>query len=193
MTSTTLEWKSDQTLAIGKGATVQQFVASLGSDKLEISVAPWGEGQLKVNGREIAHVDYAKDRRQAFRELDLIAGRYLSGDFVTTDKERRPSKIPSVKAKLLEGKKGLIVGIANENSIAWGCAKAFRALGSELAITYLNDKAKKYARRHPLRHAAARALRRHGYLPRVLRSLQTTKDEVDTLAESMVKAREFFA
>ena len=36
------------------------------------------------------HVDYAKNRRQAFRELDLIAGRYLSGDFETTDKERRP-------------------------------------------------------------------------------------------------------
>ena len=36
--------------------------------------------------------------------------------------------IPAVKAKLLEGKKGLIVGIANENSIAWGCASAFRAL-----------------------------------------------------------------
>jgi enoyl-[acyl-carrier-protein] reductase (NADH) len=34
--------------------------------------------------------------------------------------------IPTVKAKLLDGKKGLIVGIANENSIAWGCAKAFR-------------------------------------------------------------------
>lgn len=71
MTSTTLEWKTDQTVAVGKGATVQQFVASLGADKLEINVAPWGEGQLKVNGREIAHVDYAKDRRQAFRELDL--------------------------------------------------------------------------------------------------------------------------
>ena len=70
--------------------------------------------------------------------------RYLSGDFATTGKERRPSRIPSVKAKLLEGKKGLIVGIANENSIAWGCAKAFRALGSDLAVTYLNDKAKKY-------------------------------------------------
>jgi enoyl-[acyl-carrier protein] reductase I len=52
--------------------------------------------------------------------------------------------IPSVKAKLLEGKRGLIVGIANENSIAWGCAKAFRAFGAELAVTYLNDKAKKY-------------------------------------------------
>jgi enoyl-[acyl-carrier-protein] reductase (NADH) len=49
--------------------------------------------------------------------------------------------IPVVKAKLLEGKKGLIVGIANENSIAWGCAKAFRAFGAELAVTYLNDKA----------------------------------------------------
>jgi enoyl-[acyl-carrier protein] reductase I len=54
------------------------------------------------------------------------------------------SMIPTVKAKLLEGKKGLIVGIANENSIAWGCAKAFRAFGAELAVTYLNDKAKKY-------------------------------------------------
>ncbi len=41
----------------------------------------------------------------------------------------------------LKGKKGLIVGIANINSIAWGCAKAFRAAGAELAITYLNEKA----------------------------------------------------
>src|SRR5262249_11878545 len=51
--------------------------------------------------------------------------------------------ISTVKAKLLEGKRGLIVGIANEKSIAWGCAKAFRALGAELAVTYLNEKAKK--------------------------------------------------
>lgn len=50
--------------------------------------------------------------------------------------------IPQVQAKLLAGKKGLIVGIANDQSIAWGCARAFRALGAELAVTYLNDKAK---------------------------------------------------
>src|SRR5215470_8639411 len=60
----------------------------------------------------------------------------------------QPSKtsglIPQAKAKLLEGKKGIIVGIANDQSIAWGCAKAFRAFGAELAVTYLNDKAKKY-------------------------------------------------
>ena len=54
------------------------------------------------------------------------------------------SMIPEAKAKLLEHKKGLIVGIANDQSIAWGCAKAFRALGAEVAVTYLNDKAKKY-------------------------------------------------
>jgi enoyl-[acyl-carrier protein] reductase I len=52
--------------------------------------------------------------------------------------------IPSAPAKLLEGKKGLIIGIANDQSIAWGCARAFRALGSELAVTYLNEKAKRY-------------------------------------------------
>jgi enoyl-[acyl-carrier-protein] reductase (NADH) len=54
--------------------------------------------------------------------------------------------IPEVEAKLLECKRGLLVGIANENSIAWGCAKAFRAFGAELAVTYLNDKAKKTRR-----------------------------------------------
>jgi enoyl-[acyl-carrier protein] reductase I len=52
--------------------------------------------------------------------------------------------IPAVKAKLLDGKKGLIVGIANDQSIAWGCAKAFRALGADLAVTYLNEKAKRF-------------------------------------------------
>lgn len=42
----------------------------------------------------------------------------------------------------LAGKKGLIVGIANEQSIAYGCAKVMHDLGAEIAITYLNDKAK---------------------------------------------------
>ena len=42
----------------------------------------------------------------------------------------------------LEGRRGLVTGIANDQSIAWGCAKAFRGLGAELAVTYLNEKAK---------------------------------------------------
>lgn len=45
---------------------------------------------------------------------------------------------------MLEGKKGLIIGIANEMSIAWGCARVFHREGAELAVTYLNDKAKRF-------------------------------------------------
>src|SRR5258705_4244285 len=48
--------------------------------------------------------------------------------------ERTSPMIPAVRAKLLEGKRGLIVGIANENSIAWCCAKAFPAFGAELDV-----------------------------------------------------------
>ncbi len=44
----------------------------------------------------------------------------------------------------LKGRKALIVGIANDQSIAGGCAKWLRALGADLAVTYLNDKARKY-------------------------------------------------
>jgi enoyl-[acyl-carrier protein] reductase I len=49
------------------------------------------------------------------------------------------SAIPSPP---LRGRKALVLGIANEHSIAYGCARAFRKLGAELAITYLNDKAR---------------------------------------------------
>ncbi len=45
---------------------------------------------------------------------------------------------------MLNGAKALVVGIANEHSIAYGCAAAFRELGADLAITYLNEKAKSY-------------------------------------------------
>lgn len=44
--------------------------------------------------------------------------------------------------QVLAGRKALVVGIANEQSIAWGCAKAFRELGAEVAVTYLNAKAR---------------------------------------------------
>jgi len=45
---------------------------------------------------------------------------------------------------VLKGSKALVVGIANDQSIAYGCAKAFRELGAELAVTYLNEKARAY-------------------------------------------------
>ena len=52
---------------------------------------------------------------------------------------------------LLKGKKALVTGIANDQSIAWGCAKAFRAFGADLAITYRNDKAKPMSSPSPRR------------------------------------------
>jgi enoyl-[acyl-carrier-protein] reductase (NADH) len=50
------------------------------------------------------------------------------------------------KFKLLKGKKALVTGIANDQSIAWGCAKAFDGLRAELAITYRDEKTKKVGR-----------------------------------------------
>jgi len=43
---------------------------------------------------------------------------------------------------VLTGRKALVVGIANDQSIAYGCAKAFRSVGADLAVTWLNDKAR---------------------------------------------------
>ena len=53
---------------------------------------------------------------------------------------------------VLKGRKALVVGVANESSIAWGCANAFHELGAQVAITYLNDKARRYV--EPLARAA---------------------------------------
>jgi enoyl-[acyl-carrier protein] reductase I len=44
----------------------------------------------------------------------------------------------------LKGSKALVVGVANQHSIAYGCAKAFRELGADLAITYVNEKTRTY-------------------------------------------------
>jgi enoyl-[acyl-carrier protein] reductase I len=43
---------------------------------------------------------------------------------------------------ILQGRKALVVGVANDSSIAYGCAQAFREVGADLAITYLNEKAR---------------------------------------------------
>lgn len=44
----------------------------------------------------------------------------------------------------LEGRKGLVVGVANEESLAWSAAQHFRSAGNELCVTFLNDKARAY-------------------------------------------------
>jgi len=97
--------------------------------------------------------------------------------------------LPIVKAKLLEGRKGLIVGIANDRSIAWGCARAFRAFGAELAVTYLNEKAKKYV--EPLaQEVEARVfmpldVSASGQLEAVFERISDTWGELDFLVHSI--------
>jgi len=58
---------------------------------------------------------------------------------------------PDADLAILRSKKGLVTGIANNQSIAYGCAKAFRRLGAEIAVTYLNEKARPHV--EPLAHA----------------------------------------
>jgi enoyl-[acyl-carrier protein] reductase I len=60
---------------------------------------------------------------------------------------------------VLKGAKALVVGIANEHSIAYGCARAFHELGADLAVTYLNEKARPFV--EPL----ARSLEAPLFLP----------------------------
>jgi enoyl-[acyl-carrier protein] reductase I len=139
-----IKWTANENFPVGKGATVQEFVAMVGDSRYVIDVAPWGEGRFTADGREIARIEGATDMQQAFRDLSKLADGYRKGEPIQVDIPRRSPLIPAAKAKLLNGKRGLIVGIANENSIAWGCARAFRALGADLAITYLNEKAKRH-------------------------------------------------
>jgi enoyl-[acyl-carrier protein] reductase I len=50
--------------------------------------------------------------------------------------------LPKTVRPVLAGSKALVVGVANEHSIAYGCAKALHAAGADLAVTWLNDKAR---------------------------------------------------
>jgi enoyl-[acyl-carrier protein] reductase I len=57
-----------------------------------------------------------------------------------------PTELPkaAIQSRILHGKRALVIGIANERSIAYGCARVFRELGADLAVTYLNEKARPY-------------------------------------------------
>ena len=57
-------------------------------------------------------------------------------------------KVGSMSAEnvrpVLAGQRALVIGVANQESIAYGCAKAFRTVGAELAISWLNEKARRF-------------------------------------------------
>jgi acyl dehydratase len=92
----------------------------------------------------------------------------------------------------LSGKRGLIVGIANDQSIAYGCARALQSAGAELAITYLNAKAEPHVR--PLAEGLEAALivpcdvREPGELEAVFVAIQEKWGRLDFLLHSIAFA-----
>jgi enoyl-[acyl-carrier protein] reductase I len=93
---------------------------------------------------------------------------------------------------LLKGKKALVTGIANDQSIAWGCAKAFRAFGADVAVTYLNDKSKPYV--EPLAKEIKAPifmpldLQREGQLEAVFDEIKMTWGKLDLCLHSIAFA-----
>jgi enoyl-[acyl-carrier protein] reductase I len=92
----------------------------------------------------------------------------------------------------LAGKKGLIIGVANEQSIAHGCAKAMRSWGAEVAITYLNERAEPFVR--PLAVALGSPLimpcdvEQPGQMEAVFDAIRTTWGRLDFALHAVANA-----
>lgn len=92
----------------------------------------------------------------------------------------------------LRGKKGLVVGIANDQSIAYGCARAFREAGADLAVTYLNDKARPHT--EPLSEALGAELflpcdvREEGQVEALFQAISDRWGRLDFLLHSIAFA-----
>lgn len=92
----------------------------------------------------------------------------------------------------LQGKRGLVVGIANEHSIAWGCARSFRDAGAEVAVTWLNDKARPHVEplaeqlQAPIR--AALDVEQPGQLEALFDTLQREWGQLDFVLHSIAFA-----
>jgi len=93
---------------------------------------------------------------------------------------------------ILSGHKALIVGIANEDSIAFGCAEAFRTAGADLAITWLNEKARPYV--EPLAEklgadiVAPLNVETQGELEALFETIRTKWGRLDSLVHSIAFA-----
>jgi enoyl-[acyl-carrier protein] reductase I len=92
----------------------------------------------------------------------------------------------------LAGLKALVIGIANDQSIAYGCARAFRRQGADLAITYLNEKARPYV--EPLARELEAAIflplnvQQEGQLEAVFEEIQRTWGRLDVALHSIAFA-----
>jgi hypothetical protein len=74
--STMLHWAPDLSFPAGDGATWDRFVADDGEDVFEIDTTPWGDADLMINGRRIAHVEEDLRPADAFCHLEAIAASF---------------------------------------------------------------------------------------------------------------------
>jgi len=92
----------------------------------------------------------------------------------------------------LTGRKALVVGIANSQSIAFGIARGLREQGAEIAVTYLNDKARPHV--EPCAQLVDAPLllpldvQKPGELEAVFESLRATWGRLDILVHSIAFA-----
>jgi enoyl-[acyl-carrier protein] reductase I len=93
---------------------------------------------------------------------------------------------------ILKGARALVVGIANQHSIAYGCAQAFATLGAEIAITYLNEKSKTYveplARELDCKLLLPLDVTHPGELEAVFEAVAAKWDKLDILVHSLAWA-----
>lgn len=100
---------------------------------------------------------------------------------------------PFKSSQILKGKKALIVGIANESSIAYGCARAFHEAGTDLAITYLNEKAKPHV--EPLAHRVGAGIfapldvSKPGDMEALFQRIKKEWGQLDILVHSIASAK----
>lgn len=98
----------------------------------------------------------------------------------------------SVLAGLLEGKRGLIVGVANQNSIAWACASLLAEAGMELAFTYqgelMRDRVEKTTASLPSALRLEMDVQRDDQIEEVFSSLRERWGELDFLLHSVAYA-----
>ncbi len=98
-----------------------------------------------------------------------------------------------MRRAVLEGKKALVVGIANEYSIAYGCARAFHEVGADVAITYLNDKSRPYV--EPLAKAVGSPLflpldvSKPGDMETLFKRIKKEWGQLDILVHSIASAK----
>ncbi|MCP5267599.1 MAG: enoyl-ACP reductase FabI [Zoogloeaceae bacterium] len=103
------------------------------------------------------------------------------------------SKKNKLRPSPLKGKKALIVGIANQDSIAYGCARAFHELGVEVAITYLNEKAKPHVA--PLAEAVDVKIfepldvSKPGEMESLFKRIEKEWGEIDIIVHSIASAK----